>query len=493
MWTLSISNILAMGLLASTSSTNAFLPVHQRSFATLLSVRGGEESSALYSSSGDTPVELPEFASKEEYMKFMEGVSGLPKGFATGTAKGTFISPEAPLMGPLPIKGTVIHLTEGPTDNWAAVFTSNKFPGAPVIVGRKRLAANGPLNALVINNKVSNVCSGGDGVADSELVCEAVAKALDLEGGASTVLPSSTGVIGWRLPAKELAKDVVPEAVKSLDSSSGLDAATAIMTTDRWPKLRSKTLKNGARIVGIAKGAGMIEPNMATMLSYLMTDATIPKAKMQAILSKVTDQSYNSISVDGDESTSDTVVMIGSNQVADTDEGEFEEALMEICRGLAADIVRNGEGTGHVMKVDVSNFPGSNLDARRLGRHIVNSPLFKCAVSGNDPNIGRLAGAIGSYMGKYKTDGAVDKMTLTLGGRVIFDSGKFVLEGDAVEKELSAHMANAQYDEHSDYPPHQKYVEIGVDFGKGTGDASASVLGSDLTGEYVVVNADYRS
>ena len=487
MWTVSISNFLALSLVA--SSSNAFLPVHQQqSFASGLSFR---LSSAA--TSQDTPTVFPEFKNKEDYMSFMEGVSGLPKGFATGTAKGTFVSQEAPDLGNLPIKGTVIHLTDGPTDNWAAVFTSNKFPGSPIIVGRKRLAEGGPLNALVINNKVSNVCSGGDGVADSELVCEAVAKALDLEGGASTVLPSSTGVIGWRLPAKELASDVVPEAVKNLDATSGLDAATAIMTTDRWPKLRSKTLKSGARIVGIAKGAGMIEPNMATMLSYIMTDATIPKAKMQAMLSKVANQSYNSISVDGDESTSDTVVMVGSNQVADTDEDEFEASLMEICQGLAADIVRNGEGTSHVMRVEISNFPGSNLEARRLGRHIVNSPLFKCAVSGNDPNTGRLAGAIGSFMGKYKNDGAVDKMSLTLGGRVIFDNGKFILEGAAVERELSDHMMNAQYDEHSDYPPHQKDVEIGVDFGKGTGDASATVLGSDLTGEYVVVNADYRS
>ena len=186
MWTVSFSNMLALVLWA--SSANAFLPVQQRQ--SIASGFGFRLSSAA--TSQDTPAVLPEFKNKEEYMSFMEGVSGLPKGFATGTAKGTFISQEAPDLGNLPIKGTVIHLTEGPTDNWAAVFTSNKFPGAPIIVGRKRLADGGPLNALVINNKVSNVCSGGDGVADSELVCEAVAKALDLEGGASTVLPSST-------------------------------------------------------------------------------------------------------------------------------------------------------------------------------------------------------------------------------------------------------------------------------------------------------------
>jgi len=312
---------------------------------------------------------------------------------------------------------------------------------------------------VVINNKVSNVCSGGDGVADADMVCEAVANALNLPDGKYSVIPSSTGVIGWRLPAKELAEDVVPKAVENMQSSSALSAAEAICTTDRWPKVRSKTLSSGARLVGIAKGAGMIEPNMATMLSYLMTDASISRDKLQEMLIEVADQSYNSISVDGDESTSDTVVAICSNQIVGTDEEEFKEALQEVCTGLAADLVRNGEGTGHVLRVDIKNFPGTDLEARRLGRHIVNSPLFKCAVAGNDPNTGRLAGAIGSFMGKFKNEEAVDHMMLTLGGRVIFSDGKFVLEGQEVEEELSNHMKDAQYDEHSDYPPHQKFVE----------------------------------
>jgi glutamate N-acetyltransferase / amino-acid N-acetyltransferase len=372
-------------------------------------------------------------------------------------------------------------------------FLLGQFPGAPIKVGRARMAKGGPLHALVINNKVSNVCSGGDGVADSELVCQAVADALNLPGGAETVLPSSTGVIGWRLPAKELANDVVPKAIENLSGGSALGAATAICTTDRYPKVRSLTLSNGARIVGIAKGAGMIEPNMATMLSYIMTDATLPKATLQSMLSEAANQSFNSISVDGDESTSDTLVLIASNQVSEaTDEDEFRDALMRVCKGLAADLVRNGEGTGHVLRVDISNFPGTPLQARRLGRHIVNSPLFKCAVSGNDPNTGRLAAAIGSFMGKFLDDESVDAVTLTLGGRVIFANGKFVLEGDAVEKELSGHITSAQYDEHSDYPPHQRFVEIAVDFGS-SGGSNAVVLGSDLTNEYVAINADYRS
>lgn len=349
------------------------------------------------------------------------------------------------------------------------------------------------MHALVINNKISNVCSGGDGVADAETVCESVAKALDLPGGAKTVLPSSTGVIGWRLPAKELAEDIVPKAAANLSSDSVLGAAKAIMTTDRYPKVRSKTLSNGARVVAIGKGAGMIEPNMATMLAYIMTDATVSKEKLQSMLSDSANKSFNSISVDGDESTSDTVVVIASNHLPLEDEEEFKEALDQVCVGLSSDIVRNGEGTGHVMRVEIDNFPGTDLEARRLGRHVVNSPLFKCAVSGNDPNTGRLAGAIGSYMGKYMDGAAVDKMSLTLGGRSIFSNGKFVLEGDDVETELSNHMENAQYGDATDYPPHQKCVEIGVDFGDGSGSGIATVLGSDLTNEYISINADYRS
>lgn len=445
-------------------------------------------------SSVDTPETLPEFSTAEEYLDYINSASKLPKGFATGTADGSFISVEAPGLGNLKIRATVIQLTEGPTENWAACFTSNKFPGAPVKVGRKRLAAGGPIEALIINNKVSNVCSGGDGEADAELVCESVAKALSLKS-ADLVLPSSTGVIGWRLPAKELAEDVVPEAVKNMQTNSVMNAAEAIMTTDRFPKVRSMTLSNGARIVGIAKGAGMIEPNMATMLSYILTDATVSKQKLQSMLGSVVDDTFNCLSVDGDESTSDTVVCLASNQISDdVDLDEFERALKQVSKGLAADIVRNGEGTSHVMRVVISNFPGTKKEARFLGRHIVNSPLFKCAVSGNDPNTGRLAGAIGSYMGKYMPDSDTSKMSLTLGGRCIFSEGKFVLEGDKVEKELSKHIQSAEYGDSTNYPPHQRFVEIGVDFGiDDTGFDEISVLGSDLTKEYVVINADYRS
>lgn len=443
----------------------------------------------------DTDAILPSFATRDEYEAYLSQRGRLPKGFAVGTAKGTFVSVEAPAMGPLPIKATVIHLTEGPTDSWAGVFTSNKFPGCPVIVGKSRLSSGTPLQAVVINNKVSNVCPGGDGVAASEKVCTALSELLSLPAGPSSVVPSSTGVIGWRLPADELAEDVVPRAVEALQTESAYEAAEAIMTTDRYPKLRSKTLPCGVRIVGIAKGAGMIEPNMATMLGYVMTDADIGKEALQSMLSEACNRSFNSISVDGDESTSDTVLAIASKlKPLECGEDVFREALFEVCEGLSADLVRNGEGTGHVIRVDIKNFPGSEYDARRMGRHLVNSPLVKCAIAGNDPNTGRIAGAIGSFMGKFFPEADVGGMSLTLGGRQIFDGGKFVLEGDDVERELSDHMKDAQQGEEDDFPKHQRFVEIGVDFGSEGGEGSdVVVMGSDLTKEYVSINADYRS
>eukprot|EP00548_Thalassiothrix_antarctica_P006579 CAMPEP_0194130030 /NCGR_PEP_ID=MMETSP0152-20130528/1197_1 /TAXON_ID=1049557 /ORGANISM="Thalassiothrix antarctica, Strain L6-D1" /LENGTH=462 /DNA_ID=CAMNT_0038824445 /DNA_START=178 /DNA_END=1566 /DNA_ORIENTATION=+ len=444
-----------------------------------------------------TPSELPTFSSEKEYIEYMSSsdISQLPKGFAIGTSEGKFVSVEAPSMGELPIKCTVISLTEGPTDNWAAVFTTNKFPGAPVKIGRSRLKEDRPLEALVINNKVSNVCSGGDGVADSELVCDAVTKALK---GSGAVLPCSTGVIGWRLPAEVLAEKLVPEAVANMQSESVLDAASAIMTTDRYPKIRSSTISDG-RIVAIGKGAGMIEPNMATMLVYILTDLAVPKDKLRDMLSDVVDQSFNCISVDGDESTSDTAVLVSSNQVPfeESMEKEFKTTLQRLCTELAADIVRNGEGTAHVMRVQIRNFPGSESEARSLGRRVVNSPLFKCAVNGNDPNTGRLAGAVGSFLGRFSSEIDETKISMTLGNRRIFNKGQFVLkddDGNDIEKELSQHMKDAEYEDTSNYPPHQKFVEIGIDFDEDSKTTTTTtVLGSDLSKEYVTVNADYRS
>lgn len=262
-------------------------------------------------------------------------------------------------------------------------------------------------------------------------------------------------------------------AVQNLQSDSILDAASGIMTTDRFPKIRSMTLssttgnddeknnnhRHHPRVVGIAKGAGMIEPNMATMLSYILTDAKVSQTDLRRILKRVVDETFNCLSVDGDESTSDMVVCMASNQIGPDDDdyddsdaskdsflNELEEAILHVCKGLASDIVRNGEGTSHVMRVKINNFPGPADDSRDLGRFICNSNLFKCAVTGNDPNVGRLAAAIGSYMGKqYKKnktnkDGIegnmmmmkdiMSNLSVSLGGYKIFNNGKFTWDDD---------------------------------------------------------------
>jgi len=384
---------------------------------------------------------------------------------------------------------TLISLDE-PTEMYAAVFTSNAFPGAPVLVGRRRLEAGAPLQAVAVNNKVSNVFPADGGEAASEEICSAVAKALQLSGGGASVLPSSTGVIGWRLPTAELIA-AVPEAVDALQSESALPAARGIMTTDRYPKLSSAELPGGARVVGFAKGAGMIEPNMATMLCYILTDADLSfsQASLQAMLAEAVGDTFNAISVDGDESTSDTVALLSSRKVPCSDENAFRDALRRVCADLAAEVVRNGEGTQHVIRVAVSG-AADNATAHRVAKNVVNGPLFKSAVAGNDPNVGRLVGNVGSTLGRAGA-AAADGCVCKIGGDVIFADGRFALDGDR-ERRLSDHLEAAGMQGNVPHPEHHRVVDVEVQLG-GNGTGQAVVLGSDLTQEYVKVNSDYRS
>ena len=388
---------------------------------------------------------------------------------------------------------TLIAL-ERPTTDFAAVFTRNAFPGAPVIIGRKRLAG-ATLGAIIINNKISNVCAP-NGVETSEGICAEAAKLLGIS--ADQVLPSSTGVIGWSLPQEEISA-ALPAAVKALAPGSIMPAAEGIVTTDLYPKIRRAAIGNGS-IVGIAKGAGMIEPNLATMLVYLLTDLAIGREQLRAMLGRVIDPSFNSISIDSDTSTSDTVVLVSSGRVPCHDPAEFEKALATVCRDLAEDVVRNGEGVRHVIRVAVTNAPSAAL-ARSLGKVIVNAPLFKCAVAGNDPNVGRLVQAIGKYVGGHAPKTDLSKMRVQLGGVEIFAQSIFQLN-PAKEVALVEHLRAAQlyasappkdgvFAPPVDFPPHERCVEIAIDLGSGS--ESATVFGGDLTHEYVSENADYRS
>ena len=400
-----------------------------------------------------------------------------------------------PREAPKPAKMTLTLIAlDQPTPDFAAMFTRNALPGAPIIVGRQRLHEP-TLGAVIVNNKVSNVCAPG-GVAASEKICARLANLLNLTPG--QILPSSTGVIGWGLPVDAIM-DALPQTSATLTNESILPAAEGIVTTDLYPKIRRANVGAGS-IVGIAKGAGMIEPNMATMLVYVLTDLNVPRAELRAALQHAVETSFNTISVDSDTSTSDTVALISSGRVPCPDLVAFEAALTQVCRDLAEDVVRNGEGVRHVIRVAVSAAATTEL-ARAIGKAIVNAPLFKCAVAGNDPNVGRLVQAIGKYIGAHAPETDLARLRLRLGGIEIFSGGVFQLNPEK-ETALVAHLRSAElyasappkdgvFSAAIDYPPHERCVEIEVEIGNGA--ASAIVIGGDLTHEYVSENADYRS
>ena len=429
------------------------------------------------------------FADRSAHRAWLASQAALPAGFRVGTTRFDF----TPIEAPKPAKMTLTLIAlDQPTANFAALFTKNAFPGAPVIIGRKRLQEP-RLGAVIVNNKISNVCAPG-GVDASERICATTAQLLRL--APNEVLPSSTGVIGWTLPVQAMVANL-PQAAKALAGGSIMPAAEGIVTTDLYPKIRRAAVGRGS-IVGIAKGAGMIEPNLATMLVYLLTDITVPRTELRAMLSRAVETSFNSISIDSDTSTSDTVIALSSSRV-DADLGAFESALQQVCRDLAEDVVRNGEGVRHVIRVAVKNAPTPAL-ARALGKAIVNAPLFKCAVAGNDPNVGRLVQAIGKYVGAT-SDTDLTKLRAKMGGLEIFSNGVFQLNPEK-ETALVAHLRGAElytsappkegvFAPPIDFPPHERCVEIEVDVGNGS--ASATVIGGDLTHEYVSENADYRS
>jgi glutamate N-acetyltransferase/amino-acid N-acetyltransferase len=431
------------------------------------------------------------FSSRDAHLAWLATQAALPAGFRVGTTRLDFVPREAPKPAKMTL--TLIAL-DRPTADFAAVFTRNAVPGAPVIVGRQRLAEPA-LGAIIVNNKISNVCAP-EGVAAAEQVCAATARLLGL--APTQVLPCSTGVIGWGLPVGEMTA-ALPQAVTALAAGSVLPAAEGIVTTDLYPKVRRAAVGGGS-IVGIAKGAGMIEPNLATMLVYLFTDLAVPRAALRAMLARAVDPSFNAISVDSDTSTSDTVVVLSSGRVPCTDVAAFETALTTVCRDLAEDVVRNGEGVRHVIRVVVKNAASSQF-ARALGKAVINAPLFKCAVAGNDPNVGRLMQAIGKQVGAHAPDTDLAAMRLRFGGIEIFAGGVFQLNPEK-EAALVAHLRGAElyasappqagiFTPAVDYPPHERCVEIEVDLGRGS--HGATVLGGDLTHEYVSENADYRS
>ena len=361
--------------------------------------------------------------------------------------------------------------------NAAAVFTKNRFQAAPVVLARNGLRkSGGRVRAVVVNSGCANAATGSAGLSAARRVRN---RAAELVGcPPEEVFTASTGVIGVVLPDAKI-RAALPGALHRA-SKSGLAAASrAILTTDVGPKVAEASFRVGGRtgrIVGIAKGAGMIHPNMATMLAFVMTDAAAPPAFLRRALRDSVDASFNAISVDGDTSTNDTVLLMASgalrNPPLDGGRGgaEFARALTEVCRRLAWMIVRDGEGATRVMEITVTG-ARSVRDARLAANAVATSPLVKTALSSGDPNWGRILGAVGRSGARFSER----NVSLSAGPLTLVSKGTI-----APYREQDAARVFSK-----------ERVPVTVDLGAGT--ASATKLSCDLGHPYVSLNADYRS
>ena len=357
-----------------------------------------------------------------------------------------------------------------------AVFTQNRFCAAPVQIAKQHLAADAGIRALVINTGNANAGTGQQGRDDALAVCRAVAEQVGC--APEQVLPFSTGVILEPLP---LAK--ITAALPTVKPVHWSHAAAAIMTTDTVPKAASRTLYiDGDKVhfTGIAKGAGMIHPNMATMLGFVATDAAIAQPVLQQMVAEVAEVSFNAISVDGDTSTNDSFVVVATGKsdvpkisaVADSNYAAVKAVLADLALELAQAIVRDGEGATKFITVAVKN-ARSTEEARAVGYAIARSPLVKTAFYASDPNLGRILCAIG-YAGIADLD--VDALQVYLGDVLVAEHGGRA--AGYTEAAGQAVMAEAE-------------ITITVDLHRG--EAAAHIYTCDFSKEYVAINADYRS
>lgn len=368
----------------------------------------------------------------------------------------------------------LIHLDKGNTV--AGVFTQNRFCAAPVQICKQHLDAGVQIRALVINTGNANAGTGEEGRARALAVCDAVAA--ELGCAREQVLPFSTGVILEPLPA-----DKIVAALPTRHTASWADAAEAIMTTDTAPKAVSRRVRIGGHdvtITGIAKGAGMIHPNMATMLGFIATDAAVTRPLLSQLVREVADPSFNSISVDGDTSTNDSFMLMASGQsgaplidsAASPAYAELKAALLEVATLLAQAIVRDGEGATKFITVRVEG-GRSQAECKAIGYAIARSPLVKTAFFASDPNLGRLLAAIG-YAGVADLD--VDRLSLYLDDVLVASNG-------------GRHPGYRE----EDGQRVMKQEEITVRVVLGRGAACATVWTCDFSYDYVRINADYRS
>jgi glutamate N-acetyltransferase/amino-acid N-acetyltransferase len=371
-----------------------------------------------------------------------------------------------------------------PASGFAGMFTNNRFCGAPVLVGRRRMGEKS-LRAVLINNRIANVGAQG-GVEDAEQLCDALGSLIAEPG--KRIVPASTGIVGWKLPVREM-REALPLLIEGLNKERALPLARAIMTTDSYPKVHRQEVGQGC-ILGVAKGAGMIEPHMGTMLVFLLTDVSVNRMQLSRCLRHCVERTFNRISVDSDQSTSDMALLFSSASRPEVTEGQFRTALESVCARLAEDVVRNGEGVGHVIRVRVTAAADEKI-AVAAGKAVVNSPLVKTAIFGNDPNVGRIVSALGDCADSSGFSLDLDMLRVKLGGVEIFADGCFRLNTDK-ELRLNEYLKDCAIDPTiRGFPAHDRRVELEIDLGAGK--AGAEVLGADLSYQYVKENADYRS
>ncbi len=357
-----------------------------------------------------------------------------------------------------------------------AVFTQNRVMGEPVKVDRLHLRTL-KHRGIVANAKISNVCTAKEGRKVAKKMCARLADILGCKE--NEIFVASTGVIG-QLPPLEKILPSINSAFNTRYAKGWPEAAKAIMTTDTRPKMAKKTVKfenKQISIGGIAKGSGMIHPNMATMLTFLATDAEVEKALLQNMVSRVAQRSFNCVTIDGDTSTSDTMIVLangasGTKKIKDgTKEAKaFEEALLQVAQDLAKQIARDGEGARHLITINVKG-ARSEKAARQVAETVANSPLVKTAIAGCDANWGRIAAAAGRAGVAF----SASKLSLTLCGFKIFSNGEPV----TFDETALTHAL--------------KKDSVEIDIQIGGGPAEATVWTCDLTHDYIAINADYRT
>ena len=378
-----------------------------------------------------------------------------------------------------PNRKDVLVVALAPNSKVAGVFTQNRFCAAPVTVCKDHLAQKSGIRALLVNTGCANAGTGESGLNDAKKTCEILAEKLGLQ--ASQILPFSTGVILEPLPVDKIIAGL-PAAIENLKEDNWLNAAEAIMTTDIVAKATSRQIQLGGKtitITGISKGSGMIHPNMATMLGYIATDAAVSQAALEKIIHHAVNRSFNCITVDGDTSTNDSLILMATGLAGNPEITEqsadfvaLRDALTDVAIELAQAIVRDGEGATKFMTICVESGK-DDAECRQVAYAIAHSPLIKTAFFASDPNLGRILAAIG-YAGIADLD--VNNMELYLGDVLVAEKGGRA--ASYIEEQGAAVM---------------KESDILVRVVLNRGDAKSTVWTCDFSYDYVKINADYRS